>query len=94
MDNVAGSQPGRPDWWEWELGFTSHAEARMEERETSEVELRTMLEDATRILPARRPGRWIVHTRLAEWPWIVVVEPDPESELLMIVTVYPREPGP
>ena len=35
-----------PSWWEWELGFTAHVEARMEERGFSEIELRTMLDDA------------------------------------------------
>ncbi len=34
-------------WWEWELGFTPHIEARMEERDFSEVELRTMLDSTT-----------------------------------------------
>jgi hypothetical protein len=89
---MAESRLERPDWWDWELVFTSHSEVRMEERGTSEVELRAMLEDATTVLPARRPGRWIVHTRHAGSPWIVVVEPDPALELLLIVTAYPREP--
>ncbi|HET9982024.1 MAG TPA: hypothetical protein VFQ38_00485 [Longimicrobiales bacterium] len=41
-----------------------------------------MLEDATGVLPARRPGRFLVHTRRLDQPWIVVVEPDSDEKLL------------
>ncbi len=81
----------RPDWWNWEIGFTPHVEARMEERGFSEVELRTMLEDAIDYAPARRAGRYAVSTRFAAKPWIVIVEPDEEERLLFVVTAYPRE---
>lgn len=53
----------RPEWWDRELAFTSYVESRMEERGFSEVELRTMLENATDLLPATRAGRWLVRTR-------------------------------
>ena len=36
-----------PDWWNWDLSFTSHAELRMEQRGVTEVEVRAMLENAT-----------------------------------------------
>jgi hypothetical protein len=39
--------PTSPDWWRWELTFTSHAELRMEQRGVTEVEVRAMLEGAT-----------------------------------------------
>lgn len=80
-----------PSWWEWDLGFTGHAEIRMEERNFTEVDLRSMLDDATQLVPARRPGRWIVHTRHAGQSWNVVVEPDLDDKILMIVTAYPKE---
>ena len=83
-----------PTWWEWELGFTVHVEIRMEERNFSEVELRTMLDNATRWVPARRPGRWLVHTHHSGHPWCVVVEPDLDEKTLMIVTAYPEEVRP
>lgn len=35
-----------PDWWNWELMFTGHAELRMEQRGVSEVDVRAMLERA------------------------------------------------
>ena len=83
-----------PSWWEWELGFTAHVEVRMEERGFSEIELRTMLDDASKLVPAHRPGRWIIHTRYVRYPWLVVVEPDPDDKILMIVTAYPEEVRP
>ena len=84
----------RPEWWDWEIAFTPHVEARMEERGFSEVELRAMLEDAVGLGPARRPGRYIIDTRLAAKPWYVVVQPDEEERLLFVVTAYPREQQP
>ena len=80
-----------PSWWDWDLGFTGHVEARMEERGFSEIELRFMLDRATNIRPARRPGRWQITTRRSGQPWVVVVEPDTENRTLMIVTAYPIE---
>jgi len=80
----------RPEWWGWPLGFTAHAELRMEERGFSETELRAMLEDASALEPSRRPGRWIVRSQLADRPWVVIVEPDPDERMLMVVTAYPR----
>ncbi len=83
-----------PQWWEWELGFTAHAEIRMEERNFTEVELRMMFDSVTELIPARRPGRWLIRTRHAGSPWCVVVEPDSDEEILMIVTAYSIEVGP
>ena len=80
-----------PNWWDWELGFTGHVEVRMEERGFSEVELRSMLDRASRVSPARRPGRWLIHTQHSGQPWVVVAEPDPQDQMLMIVTAYPDE---
>ena len=63
----------------------------MEERRFSEIELRTMLDDASKLVPARRPGRWLIHIRHAGHPWLVVVEPDLDDKILMVVTAYPAE---
>ena len=63
----------------------------MEERRFSEIELRTMLDDASKLVPARRPGRWLIHTRHEGHPWLVVVEPDLDDKILMVVTAYPAE---
>ena len=83
-----------PSWWEWELGFTAHVEGRMEERGFSEIELLTMLDNPTKFVPAHHPGRWVIHTRHAGQSWRVVVEPDPDDQILMIVTAYPEEVRP
>lgn len=80
----------KPEWWDWELAFTEHIERRMEERGFSEVELREMLEGAVELRPGRRAGRWEVGTQHAGRPWIVVVEPDEEEELVFVVTAYPK----
>ncbi len=79
----------RPDWWDWPLAFTAHVELRMEERGFSEVDLRGMLENATELLPSKRPGRWLVRTRHAGQRWVVVVEPDADDRIVMVVTAYP-----
>ncbi len=46
----------RPEWWAWELAFTSHVEMRMEERGFTEVDLREMLQRARDIRPSSRGG--------------------------------------
>jgi hypothetical protein len=81
----------RPDWWEWDLAYTEHVEGRMLERGVSEVDLRTMLEGAVSIQQGRRPDRWSVQTRHLGQPWVVVVEPDRDEQLLYVVTVHPKE---
>lgn len=43
--------PTFPEWWKWELSFTSHAQLRMEQRGVTEVEVRAMLEKATGFEP-------------------------------------------
>jgi hypothetical protein len=82
-----------PDWWDWELAFTAHLEGRMEERDFSEVELRTMVADATDLARARHPGRYIASTRFHGRPWVVILEPDASDQLLWVVTAHPREQG-
>ena len=79
-----------PAWWNWELVYTEHVESRMEERGVSDVDLRTMLENALSIQPGR-PGRWQVDARHADRRWAIVLEPDFEDRLVFVVTVYPRD---
>jgi hypothetical protein len=78
------------EWWDWELRFISHTEHRMEERSFSEVELRTMLADATGLTPSRREGRWLIRTRFMRMPWVVVVEPDPIDQIVYVITAFPE----
>ena len=62
----------------------------MEDRGFSEVELRMMLSDATGISPSRRPGRWLISTRLRHTPWTVVVEPNADDQVIYVITAFPR----
>jgi len=78
-----------PSWWDWDLGFTPHLEMRMEERGFSEVELRAMFDAASKCGPGRQPGRWVIETTQEGRPWCVVVEPDSDDQVLMVVTAYP-----
>jgi hypothetical protein len=80
--------PTSPEWWNWDLSFTSHAEMRMEQRGVTEVEVRAMLERATGFEPSVVEGRFMIHSRHVERPWIVIVEPDIDVNLLPVVTVY------
>ena len=77
-----------PAWWNWELSFTPHAELRMEQRGVTEVEVRAMLERATAFEPSVVEGRFMIHVVRNNRPWIVIVEPDTDASLLVVVTAY------
>jgi hypothetical protein len=77
-----------PDWWEWELAFTGHAELRMGQRGVTEVDVRTMLHEATAYSPSVAEGRFLIQTTRSNRPWVVVVEPDGQERKLVIVTTY------
>ena len=47
-----------------------------------------MLERATGFDPNVVEGRFMMHVRHLQQPWIVIVEPDAEAKLLVVVTVY------
>lgn len=61
----------------------------MEDREFNEVDLRTMMEQASSHRPDVVEGRWVVETRHRRRSWEIIVEPDPYSEALVVVTAYP-----
>ena len=77
-----------PVWWDWELELSPHLLKRMLDRGFSEVELRSMLESPTRVRKGTVAGRWIVEARLKKRSWEIVVEPDEEAKLLVVVTAY------
>jgi len=80
-----------PAWWEWEIELSSHVLKRMVDRRFSEVDLRSMMSDATSIRKDHEPGRWVVETRHETGRWEVIVEPDPADHLLVVITAYPVE---
>lgn len=83
--------PTWPAWWEWDLALSSHLLKRMVDRNFSELDLRRMLSVASDLNRGMVPGRWVVETRHAGTPWQVIVEPDVDEHLLVVVTAYPLE---
>ncbi len=47
-----------------------------------------MLEGAATYRPDVVLGRWVLGTRFRRTRWEVIVEPDAERELLVVVTAY------
>lgn len=82
------SGPTFPEWWNWELSFTGHAELRMEQRGVTEVDVRAMLELAMRYEASVVEGRFMIHAMHKQRPWIIIVEPDVDAQLLVVVTQY------
>ena len=80
--------PEFPSWWSWELSFTPHAELRMEQRGVTEVDVRAMLERATAFEPTVVEGRFMIQVASNNRRWMVIVEPDTDATLLVVVTVY------
>ena len=80
--------PTSRDGGNWDLSFTGHAELRMDQRGVTEVEVRAMLERATGFEASVADGRFMIQTRRGQSPWVVIVEPDAEAKLLVVVTVY------
>lgn len=60
----------------------------MEQRAVTEIDVRSMLERAAHLEPSVVEGRFMVYTRHTRHPWIVIVEPDHDSTLLIVVTMY------
>jgi hypothetical protein len=77
-----------PEWWGWELELTPHLEKRMEDRGFAEVDLRHMLERAAGFRRDVADGRFVIETRFRGQRWEVVVEPDEEEHLLVVVTAF------
>jgi len=61
----------------------------MTDRRLTEIDLRRMLERASGYREDVVEGRRIIETRHRSRAWEVIVEPDPERELLVVVTAYP-----
>lgn len=77
-----------PEWWDWELKFSLHIELRMQLRDVTEIDLRTMLARAINYHADEVEGRWVIETKHRRRRWAVIVEPDFDSQLLVLVTAY------
>lgn len=80
-----------PSWWAWELEITPHLLKRMLDRGFNEMELRDMLQHAKQYRPSASPGRFIVEARHDKRDWEIVVEPDEQAQLLLIITAYRKD---
>ena len=63
----------------------------MLDRGFTEVDLRWMLGHAGGYRSDVADGRWLIETRHKRREWEVIVEPDDEQKLLVVVTAYPIE---
>ena len=62
---------------------------RMGDRRFTEIDLRRMLPQATGYREDVVERRWVIETRHRGKAWEVIVEPDRERRLLVVVTAYP-----
>jgi len=60
----------------------------MAERDFTELDLRRMLDVAQTPDSDIVPGRWRILTRLRRRPWESIVEPDAETQHVVIITAY------
>jgi hypothetical protein len=60
----------------------------MEDRRFTEIDLRRMLQRASGHREDVVDGRWLIETRHRGKGWEVIVEPDQERLLLVVVTAY------
>jgi hypothetical protein len=61
----------------------------MDDRRFTEIDLRRMLERASGYREDVVDGRWVIEAKHRAKAWEVIVEPDIERQLLVVVTAYP-----
>lgn len=71
--------------------MSAHLLKRMEDRAFNEVDLRHMLEHAAGHRAEILEGRFVIDTRHAGRSWEVIVEPDENRQLLVVITAYPLD---
>jgi len=73
--------------------LSPHLLKRVGDRRFTEVDVRRMLHVATRLRRDIEPGRWVAVTRHHRARWEVIVEPDADAQMLVVITAYPAERG-
>jgi hypothetical protein len=63
----------------------------MADRNFSEVDIRRMLFVASDLRGDIVPGRWVIETRHGRTSWEIIVEPDVDAQLLIVITAFPLE---
>jgi hypothetical protein len=61
----------------------------MDDRRFDEIDLRRMLARASSHRADVAEDRWVIDVRHRRQAWQVIVEPDPDRRLLVVVTAYP-----
>jgi hypothetical protein len=79
----------RPAWWDWDLEVSEHVLDRMDDRDFTEIDVRSMLMSAQTIRSDIVAGRWIVSAFHQRRRWEIILEPDIEERVLVVVTAYP-----
>jgi len=77
-----------PAWWGWELRLDNHVLGRMEDRDFTEIDLRSMLHSVSSVRRHELPERWIVRSRWKRQLWNVILELDHERQEIVVVTAY------
>jgi gluconate kinase len=80
-----------PEWWFWDVEITPHIEKRMLQRDFNEIELRQMLHSAKYFEKDIVDGRFKILTDFKKNEWEIIVDPDYEENLLVIITAYSTE---
>ena len=79
------------EWLNWELELSPHLLKRMDDRGFSEMDLRLIMEEARGYRQDVEPRRWVLETAHDSRLWEVIVEPDGEDRLLVVMTAYPLD---
>jgi len=77
-----------PEWWDWPFVLAGHAEYRMEERGLHEIELRTMLHGPVAVRLTGASGRWEAVGRIRGTTWKVILEPDADTNSVLVITAF------
>jgi hypothetical protein len=80
-----------PIWRDWELEFIPHIEKRMFQRGLTETELRAMLFNVNSIEKDKEKGRYLIKSKHYGNNWEIIVEPDLDEKLVVVITAYPIE---
>jgi hypothetical protein len=61
----------------------------MGDRRFTEIDLRRMLEYASGYHRDILEGRWVIESRHRRRAWEIIVEPDFDAKLMIVITAYP-----
>jgi len=77
-----------PGWWGWPLEFPRHVQERMRQRGFTETDVRHMLFRVRSIRVSGDIGRWLVDAELDGNAWRVVLEPDHQDRVIVVITAF------